>query len=476
MDRPAVPGLAEQLDADLGDPRLVPGAVAYRRLARGYWQAAPAAAPAGGVAALVTLSWGPPPTGAAGMAWGLDGTGGAPPGGPRWYGRTDRRGQFRARGLPAGECFVRYVPGVRAAPDVWILEAVGDDAARQALLAAAREAPDADLRTQAGQAAERLEPRPLLPGLAAQPDLQFACAGRRVTVRRRDRERGALLEVELTGALAAVPLLRVRVLGDARDVLAEGFVGLTRDPQGSRGRANLDALADGWRDHPDPLFLWFNQQAAESLDWRDYQALERSWDAAAPECRPALEGALRRLRATFADVLPAAVFGVPAPDRVVAVLPAADAALEAALGEALHAARGELGGGAGNRGLVERAKELLVGRAALGPADQLHILEIAGRLLQKVSPNPGSGEVSTAYAAIKTDPTGPFRFGSWLDARDSLQGRVYRLMGLVGCPAEEVAQLLGIKPERAGNEFRRALSALPEWQQQQQDQPASPSA
>jgi hypothetical protein len=490
MSAPVPQTVAQRLDVELGDARLTPGQVAYRRLSRGYWQAAPTEAPAGGRAALITLSFGPAPP-PSGLAWGLDLADQAPAGSPRWCGRTDRRGQFRARGLPDRECYVRYVPCVRAEIDILILEAVGDEPARQTLLAA-----DGELCDRARQAAERLEARELSADLGGQEGLKFACQDQLVTLRREgDR---AVLSVELTGPSASAPLARVRVLDESGDVLAEGFVGLAAH---GKGEGDFDALVAGWHDYPGPLRLWVNRQAEESLDWRDYAALDQSRAAARYSSRLALERALRRLRATCGDVLPASAFGVPAAGLVVAVLPADDAALEQALEKELRDGLEKLGREASDGGLVQRAQEKLVGGAYLSPPDQLHISVTAARLLERIRVGLSSGGTTvvsggTSDTALSTaarmrgaapppavtsqaasarkaeDPP-----GARLEAVEPFQARVYWLVKYAGCPIEKAAGMLDVSPQIAAEEFGYAVNTIQEWQRgpSQEQSLSSPS-
>jgi hypothetical protein len=461
--------VAERLDAELGDARLVYGQPQYRRLPGGFWMVAPQPREAGPVAHLVALSWGVPPAEElAGVAWGVELEDRAgQPGTPRWYGRTDARGQFWVRGLLPGSYFVRYAPWVRSALDVRLLEALGDRAARVTLRAAAEHAPSADLREQARRASERLRPRPLdvdgLQRLArGEPgELTVAWEGRRAWLRADGGGAPVILGVEGGDDLGPAPLVRVRLLDPDEEVLAEGFLGLAQNGSGRRtGAADLDLLAEGWRDYDGPLQLWLNPQPLEALDERDYEALEHSHRAGPQPFREAIELARARVRHVSSAALPASAFGVPLPDAVLAVLPTGDWALTTLVREALKAAIQLAGPRAPAGVLVEQARTQLIGRARLSPADELRLYERAARELERLrieritagEPSTGGPSHTPGPASRETreDDTIPIEQARRLaelegaDTTDRLQGRIYRLAEHAGLNPEKIAELLGM--------------------------------
>src|SRR4051794_11171163 len=104
--------VAERLDAELGNLRLVYGQADNRKLPEGFWASSPHLTAGELVEHLLTLSWGLPlAKELQALAWGLELAEQAEsPSFPRWYGRTDFRGQFWVRALQPGEYVLRYVP------------------------------------------------------------------------------------------------------------------------------------------------------------------------------------------------------------------------------------------------------------------------------------------------------------------------------------------------------------------------------
>jgi len=432
--------VAERLDAELTAGDLTHGQRVFHELPEGFWSIAARLTACGLVDHLVSLSWGLPPAAELnGIAWALVPNDAAAPE-LRWYGRTDSRGQFWVRGLPEKTtCRVRYVPWPRSVFDVRLLEAIGDRAARQVLLQAAQEADDAELRDAARAAADRLQPRTMpaaalasLPSRANQAAIHapFRWDGRSAYLW--TDEGRVLLHIQVAATLSTAPLTRFRLVDDDEETIVEGLVPMLREAALSgetkivsyQGATVLELLAEGWRDRAYPVNLCLHAQSKESLTWRDYELAAQSHLASRQPYRAALEDALHWMRHVYQEWLLASAYGVPAVHTITAMLPTDDEALRELLTDALRGSIAQLGLDISDDQLMKQAKETLVGRAKLSPADQLRMYRIGDQQLIAIvldmAVKPGTGKGQVALPDASTVQTG----SRSLEAR---RGRIKKL-------------------------------------------------
>jgi hypothetical protein len=380
---------------------------------------------------------------------------------------------------------LRFVALVRDVLDVRVLERVGDrQAQRQLRTGAESEALPPDVREEARKAEDRLRPRPF-PAEALRHlsdeggERHFTWEGQEAWLRVEAATPGLVLDVAVAGGEGPLGLARVRLLDAKEETLTEGYVGLTRDDRGvMKGRANFDVLAEGWPDENARL-LSVSRWAVESLDWGDYEILERSRRAGHPSSRRPLDQALAWMRRAYREQLPASVYGVPAAEAVTAVLPGEEEALDRLLDETLRASLAELGTGVTNRRLMERAQEKLVGRARLSAADRLRLLESGARQVDRLFQDlaresrgqsretPAGVASTTVDACLKAPEVVLARAArlAELDAGDEdkrLAARVYRLTELAGQdPGDIDAELLAeLGMAREELEVRRSFGVL----------------
>ena len=428
--------VAERLDALAAEARVVAGRSDDRETADGFWMALHRTGRAGRPVHVVTLSWGVPPRRElARLAWGLRRLDRPEP--LRWVGRTNRRGEFTVRGLAEGEYAVRYVPLVREAFDVAVLECVGDRAARRLLRSAAEAHAAADLGRQAREAAERLEPRPINGAEVRWP-------GRTVLVSTAPDAGGLALTLTLAADVAAPgPMLaRVRVGGrDEKDAF-QTFIAL--DPRAggkNAGETRLTVPAEIIPPDGGPLYLQITPRPAEALRLRSELGplLRGVGGAADQEGRAALLDAARRRfggRALCESLRSGqAAMGVLLANelqRLIASFAPAGVAPEQCEARAVVDA------------LVEQA--LGTRLSSLTPAERRALYDSAARayhaFLLQAEGRAADTALSATTAALTqhTRPAGAKEQA--LLGTDAVIARVYRLHKYAGRSVETIAQLL----------------------------------
>jgi hypothetical protein len=291
---------------------------------------------------------------------------------------------------------------------------------------------------------------------AADAQQRFTWEGRRAQLRPADAGTGqTVLAIEIDPGLAPFPLARFRLVDEQEQPLAEGLVGQVSGPSGLfHGETLFDTFMQGWTGG-EPLRLWLCGQAVEALSWQDYDLIERSRQAARQPFREPLDRALGWVRHFWQEWLPASAYGVPAAESVTAVLPTADSALEAALEVVLRESIAQLGLEKTNRKIMDGAKERLVGRARLSPADQLRLLEAGARklelLFEEIARQTAPGGYPLPAAVGPTSVGSCTKFPQVVQARleklraldrsdsdDRLAARIYRLTEFAGLQPDQI--------------------------------------